>query len=525
MIPPQTVNRTAGLLLSLALLVPSPGLAQEITLTSTDHTFSATGRFVSFEDGVYVIGTSLGDIQVDAATVTCEGAACPVMAVEDPTPIEADVRFVGSDTVGDGLMPLLLTGFGAIHNAAVDTLPSPAGTLTLALTSDEGYGDPIGVFQVDSQTSSAAFPALLDKSAEFGMASRRIKREEARALSQAGAGSMIAVDQEHIIAVDSLVVIVNPANPVRAITMANLARIYRGEIRNWSELGGPDLPITALSRPDGSGTRSTFEKHIPGGSANGQDLPIEDTNISMANHVNSDPGAIGYVGYAFVQGAQPVSLISACGIETAADAFSAKTEEYPMERRLYLYTRQDHRTETGQQFLDYALSSAADGVVEKSGFISLGVERITQDRVRERVQRVMDSTSSVFELNLMREMLLEMYQWDRLSSTFRFASGSNSIDQKAARDMDRLIEYLQTRPEGTKVSMVGFTDSDGAFSANRSLSQRRAQQVLAEIQKRANGSLAHISFETMGFGELAPADCNSDSEGKRINRRVEVWIQ
>ncbi len=527
----HTTALFAGL---LTTILPFTAMAQEITLTAPDGTFTATGEFVSFENGVYVISTALGNIQVNADTVSCEGSACaeppsPPAPAASPAPaaaqIPVDVRFTGSDTVGDGLMPLLLSGYGALHNALVDEHASGDGVVTVELISDEGYGDSLGVFQVQSHTSSDAFPALLDKSAEFGMASRRIKRDEARALAQDGAGSMIAPEQEHIIAVDSLVVIVNPANPVRAITMANLAAIYQGDITNWAELGGPDLPIIPITRPNGSGTRSTFESHIMGTNTDAQIAQIAESNTAVSEQVSAEPGAIGYVGYAFVQDARPVSMISSCGIETAANSFSAKTEEYPMERRLYLYTRQDNTTDFGQQFLDYALSSAADGVVQKSGYISLGVERMPQDLARNRAQAIMDNTSSVFELNLMREMVLNMYEWDRLSSTFRFASGSNTLGPKARRDLDRLIEYLQDQPEGTRVAVVGFTDSDGAFSANLTLSQHRAEQVLADIQSRANGKLPHIAFESMGFGELAPVDCNTDREGKRINRRVEIWIQ
>ena len=452
-------------------------------------------------------------------------ATVPAAPVAQEMAPASSVVFAGSDTVGDGLMPLLLAGYGANFNAVVDVTSSGVGATTIEIVADEGYGDTIGTFAVFSQTSSTAFPALLDKSAEFGMASRRIKRDEARALAQDGAGSMVALEQEHIIAVDSLVVIVNPQNPVRALTMDNLAAIYRGGIQNWSELGGPDLPITAYTRPDGSGTRSTFESHIFGSAGQALQATVAESNEDMQQLVISNPGAIGYVGYAFVNDAQPVSMISSCGIESAADAFSAKTEEYPLQRRLYLYTRQDNTSENGQQFLNYAMSNAADGVIEKAGYISLGVERISQELARTRAQLVMENTASAYEVNLMREMVLGMYEWDRLSSTFRFATGSNTLERKSSLDLDRLIEYLQNQPEGTKISLIGFTDSDGAFSANLALSKRRAAQVLAELQSRANGALDHISFETQGFGELAPTDCNSSSDGKRLNRRVEVWIK
>lgn len=506
------------------LFSPLATSAQEVTLSSPDGLFSATGELVSFEDGIYIIGTTLGNMRVAEENVTCEGAACPSTTPEIAA-LQADVRFAGSDNLGDGLVPLLLAGYGASHNAYIEELPTNDGTVAISLIGDEGYGDSIGVFQVSSETSSAAFNELLAKTAEFGMSSRRITRDEARALAQDGSGSMIALEQEHIVAVDNLVVIINPSNPVRAISVANLARIYRGDIRNWAELGGPDLPITPYTRSKRSGTRAFFDSAVFRNPETIQLARIASSNETMSGTVSYSPGAIGFVGYAFVNEAKPVSLISSCGIKTRPDTFSAKTEEYLMQRRLYLYTRQDNVTETGQAFLDYALSTEADGVVTKSGYIGLGVDRTSQDLARERTQGVMDGTTNVFELNLMREMLLEMYQWDRLSSTFRFASGANTLERKSLLDLGRLVEYLQSQPSGTKIAVVGFTDSDGVFNANHALSQRRAQQVLAEIESKANGTLDHITFETHGFGELSPAGCNTDNDGKRINRRVEVWIQ
>ena len=71
-----------------------------------------------------------------------------------------------------------------------------------------------------------------------------------------------------------------------------------------------------------------------------------------------------------------------------------------MERRLYLYTRADTITDTASQFLDFALSTEADGVIEKSGYIGLGISRITQDNARERMQATVDVTTNAFELDL-----------------------------------------------------------------------------------------------------------------------------
>ena len=91
-------------------------------------------------------------------------------------------------------------------------------------------------------------------------------------------------------------------------------------------------------------------------------------------------------------------------------------------------------------------------------------------------------------------------------------------------DLDRLVSYLERVPAGTEVKFVGFTDSVGAFEANRNLSFGRADAVLDEVRAAAGGRLDHVQFATTGYGEVAPSACNVTDRGKAINRRVEVWI-
>ena len=240
--------------------------------------------------------------------------------------------------------------------------------------------------------------------------------------------------------------------------------------------------------------------------------------------VNADPGAIGYVGYAFQRGAKPMALLDECGIPARPDAFSAKTEEYSLGRRMYLYSRSDSMDAATRQFLDFAISEEADGVVAKSGFIDLGIERRPQDLTSDRARGLLTADANDSEAGLMRQMLSSMIDSDRLSTTFRFHTGSSRMDEKAMLDMKRLIDYLADQPAGTEVKLVGFTDSVGNFGANLKLSFDRAGAVLQEIRTAAGGRLDDIDIEVVGFGEIAPSACNESFAGKAINRRVEVWM-
>ena len=508
--------------LALALGVGSTALAQEVTLKANDGSASIRGKLLEYADGFYRIETELGVLRLAGSRMVCEGEACPDLGT-----VEADLVFAGSNTIGQGIMPLLMAGWAYSMGAEAEVENGPMdGSTVASLVADAGFGDPVGTYLIQASTSDDAFTALLDGEADVGMSARRIRPSEARALRADGAGNMVSVKQERIVAVDPVTVIVNPGNPVERITLDQLAAIYRGEITNWADLGGLDVPITVYGREPGSATGEYFADRVLGDGDGVSDVVmLVDDNNEMAAEVNTAPGGVGFVGYAFQRGAKPLSLVNACGITSTPSPFASKTEEYPLDRRLYLYAREDTLSDTVEEFFRYAVSEEADGVIAKAGFIDLGIARVSQDQTGGRMRDLIENTSDPYELSLMRDMLLEMMRWDRLSTTLRFASGSRALDERGEIDLERLISYLETEPEGTEVALVGFTDSDGAFEGNRSLAIQRATQVAREIEARAGDRVQHVDFQAFGFGELSPAACNDSAEGKRVNRRVEIWIR
>ena len=505
-----------------SVVVPTNVMAQDVTLKSADGTVNLTGEFLAFEDNSYMVRTPLGDLRIAASRVTCEGAACPVFEVA-----EADVEIAGSDAVGLGLMPLLLEGYAGFKDAAATLSNANDGnTLIAELVGDGGFGDDMGSYLVQSSGSNEAFSSLLAGDSQIGMSSRRIRPEEARALRDSGAGNMVSPDQEHVIAVDSLVVVTHPSNPVKELTIAQLADIYAGRVTNWSEVGGPDMAITPVSFAEDSGPRSIFEERVFEGSQASltNSAVFAEGEDDVSNIVNGDESAIGYVGYAFQRGAKPLTLVNSCGISMTPDAFSARTEEYALQRRLYLYTRADNEAPQVNDFLTYAASPAADGVISKSGFIGLGIDRKLQSLDSDRARMLLDASADAYEGAFMRDMLSKMVDYDRLSTTFRFRTGSSSLDERGLKDMERLADYLANQPAGAEVLFVGFTDDVGAFDSNRILSEGRAQQVMTELNAIAGDRLSNLNLASAGYGEIAPSGCNTAEEGRRINRRVEVWI-
>lgn len=514
----NTLNLKSALMCS-ALCWPLATSAQEVTLKSPNGTIDMTGELIEYQDNIYVLRTALGSVRISADQVDCVGAGCPDTAV-----LDGEVTLSGSDAIADGLLPVLLASYATTLEAeptATETIGS-VETLT-EFVDNFGFGDVAQSFRVRSSVSSDAFMNLLGKSAEIGVSSRRITIEEARSLREYGADSMVGVDSEHILATDSIVVVTHPSNPVTSITVDQLAAIYAGSISNWSELGGNDAPISAVHLARGSGTRGVFEDRILQGQP-GQ--PVNSTeasgSIDVSRQIDANENAIGYVSIAFTRGAQPVNLTNECGIAMEADAFSAKTGEYILQRPLYFYTRSDTVTDEAQTFLNWAKSTEANAAVSKSGFIDLGIATRPLGQGTLRAENLSNANLDSYEASFANALLEQMEGYERLSSTFRVFTGSNRLTPQSRVRLQRLINYLEDQPAG-EILLVGFTDDQGPFDANMDLSQGRAVAMVEEITAAAGNRLDHITFSTAGFGELAPVACNSDSNGRAINRRIEVW--
>ncbi len=511
-------------LVAVTTLFSTHALADTVQLTADDSGMDLSGELIDFTGDIYVLRTNIGDLRIRAEGVQCEGEGCP--SAQATTDL---VSLRGASDIGLELMPLLIEGYANMEDAGVDFVDRPSGREVVAsLAAQGGFGDELGRYLIHSSATIDAFTALRYETAQIGMASRRITPPEARSLRDAGAGLMVAPSQEHVFALESLVVVVHPDNPVHTLTMDQVKGIFTGRYQNWQQVGGPDAPITVIDREGWSAKRASFAEAIFGDPTEMKGLRnalVVKTEIEAGDGVAGDVSAIGYVSHANKRGNRALELISDCGLTMSPDGFAARTEEYALLQRLYLYNREKGLDQPSQAFLDYVLSGDADPIIRKAGFFDLSVEVSSQDKGTERHRRLSDTKVGLYERAFVDDMLDTMEQYDRLSTTFRFQTGSAQVDERGRVDMERLLPFLETVPAGAELLFVGFTDDVGTFDANRSLSLERANAVLDEVRAFAGNALDGFDMQATGFGEIAPAQCNSSAHGRSVNRRVEVWLK
>ncbi|MEM7060125.1 MAG: phosphate ABC transporter substrate-binding/OmpA family protein [Pseudomonadota bacterium] len=510
-----------GLAVFFALTGPASASSDKVTIRATDQSIELEGDLLSFDDETLVVRTIIGNISVRRSEVKCEGEACP------SDRFDADMVFAGSDTVARNLMPLLIEGYADTTRAQiVDRVDLGDGTLSMNAR-DSGDGDTLFTVSIRGEDSNAGFEGMLASANDIAMSSRPAKPPEIQALRDQGRGNLLAANQDYVVAFDSVAIVVSPKNPVDELTEDQLTGIFSGRLWNWRQVGGQNEPINVYTQDKSSGTYAVFNQAaLTSQGSRSPNMVRVNSSQEMARRVAADPAGVGYVGFGSVGEAKSLDLITSCGLRMTPSSFAAKAEEYILQSRLRLFVDNSPKPEHMDALLDYAVSSRADAIVRKSGFVDLSVE---EDRSDARSQRLFEAATAATEvpaLRTLRKMTLELHNANRLSTTFRFERGSLDLDTKSERDLVRVAEFLnRTENRNRDVLLVGFTDSDGDFSANVELSEQRAQKVLERLQSSlgsASGSGQRLT--ATGYGELSPVGCNEFADGRRRNRRVEIWL-
>ncbi len=150
--------------------------------------------------------------------------------------------------------------------------------------------------------SATAFTALAENSCDIGMASRKIKSDEAAKLKSLG--DMSSVLNEHILGLDGIAVIVNAANPANQLDKDKIMRIFTGEITDWSQVGAYKGAIKVYARNDNSGTYDTFKSLVLGGKPLAAGAQRIEDSKALSDAVAADPYGIGFIGLPYIQSAK-----------------------------------------------------------------------------------------------------------------------------------------------------------------------------------------------------------------------------
>lgn len=449
--------------------------------------------------------------------------AASLLIVGTSTRADEQVRIKGSDTIGGRMMPEIAEAYQKNHSSIQ--------------------------LVVEALGSGTAFVGLFDGSADIGEASRPINEKE---LATAKALGMSL--NEIVIGYDGVSVIVNPGNPVKELTVAQLSDVFTGKVSNWKAVGGKDLAIRVISRPSYSGTHAFFkEKAVRRGDAKGPEefspkAEYMEENGEIMTAVASDPAAVSYVGLGWLNATvKAVPIVGHPGEPAVApSADSVRTGRYPLYRALYMYLPAKPKP-AAADFVRFVLSDEARALVTGNGFIPVEANAplpgflaqaapLESEAPRVASQEALGGTSGggqpaipnqaaeapaagaapAAEANVAAAPAARP---SREVVRFNFAFGATTLTPQASATLDEVARKLLAG--GYRATITGHADSKGPAEVNTRIALVRAKVVAQKLMER--GVPASL-LDVQGAGADAPVASNESVAGRAQNRRADIEL-
>lgn len=227
---------------------------------------------------------------------------------------------------------------------------------------------PNRIIAVTGGGSGTGIAALLNQHTDIAASSRPINEEEVGFAQKTG-----LTPKEHIVALDGLVVITHPSNPINKLTMAQVRDLFTGKTANWKDAGWTDKPVLVFSRESSSGTFIYFQEKVLEKHDFVDSARLLPSTAAIIESVAQTPISIGYIGLGYALKAKDKVKIIPIAPDTYAQPIEPSNEniesgKYPISRPLFLYTA-DKPSPSVQQFLDFCTSEDGKAIILDNGYI------------------------------------------------------------------------------------------------------------------------------------------------------------
>lgn len=486
----------------------------EFTISTTGAR-TVTGRILSFEEGSYDVMTRAGIVSVPVSTVRGMQLAWverqPVAARPGKPLVAGTVRLAGADAATILYLPAILDAYSGAGGGR-DPLWSRGPQSFMRTFSATGEGGKF-IGQLRTSDAASAVKALADRQTDIAVMGRRMLPSEVELLGAKGLGPMLSPQQEIELAPSGIAIVVHPSNTVKSLRRDEIAGIFSGKIRNWSEVGGSSRRIQVFVPQKGSGLRDIFQSEILGGQ------PLQGTaeNISsdaeMSDTVSIDAAAIGFVDYAAVGNATAIAVEDSCGRPVVPTEFNIQTREYAFGTQLYLYVP-GKPSPTTRALVTFASSDSGQQALKHAGLPNaLPMLRPAEEPP---LPAPLAARWPLGGGSVSREIDQFVANASRVSVSIRFGDGIK-LAADANDEINRLATYIKGLQRPPRLVLLGFSDMEGDLASAVRLSERRARVI--ERRLKTLGIAAEQAF---GLGPMRPIAC--DGPARVRNRRVEAWL-
>lgn len=495
------------------LVLAQSGLAQEVELRSLDGLIRLKGEIVGYDGDKVQINSSLGVVEVPSRRMLCLTEGCPDDVAWAVTEKDVTVAIERSEyiTMLDQLVQAYADRLGG------RLLPSDQFAFSIEAENE------VTKLNVDLAGANA-----IDQS-DVAIRSYTADVEVEARFDNAIAWANDIQPARQVLALGALSVIVAPNVGIDAISLEDLARIYAGEISNWSELGGSDARIIPLKREPDSQAIRDFEELIMKPVA----LEIEPTVLTVGSDeqlvatINQFPGSVAVVDWSSAQSASSVALRGQCGETIEPSEFAIKSGDYPLLRAVVANSRGEIDFDMVPAVFDMAATSSWLSAPNWARFVDQTVTVGTPEKKSERLDKLISADFSDDDQEVARQFAETMFGSDRLSITFQDDFVTASIAGWNRVGLARLAMILQSGTyDNSEILFVGMSvreENPVAASRASALEVMDAFKTIAPQFASENGQ--GIELNSVGFGNIAPVSCHDGPFSSASGNRIEIWVR
>lgn len=527
---------------------PFGAIAQQVELRSADGFISVNGEIISFDGTLLTVETSVGVVSVPASEVGCYGTGC--VAVLQNTSLGLTAAAFREVVIGDAPT---VSSEPAVNPPAQTASTPRSDTLTIGFTGP-GFEDVFRIVTDSYSLSPGAGSSVNATTAdEIGLsnsdrqenATLRIGDDDQGDVVISGVPLAAAAPAEYfsttdwaltgplshqMLATQAFGVIAASDVGVTSISMDDLARIYAGEIDNWSMLGGPDKRILPLQLPVESSIRDEFIGLVmsPVGKVIADNVLTMADEAVIASSVNQFPGSISLISLGQAGDNTVLPITDGCGEPMTPNAFNLASGDYPLIRPVMARFETPANTGLITEFFDSAATNVAQGQLVDAGFVDLRPIVQDADTNDARLMSILSTEVSDAAKPSAARMFELLFSAERLSVTMigGVVSGAEGGWNRAM--FNSLAETLAGSDyAGREIFFVGLGQSSGGDKAAIDASVLAASEMQAAFGQFASEVIASngLQLSSYGFGGVAQVTCYTGQVAVPNHSRVEIWVR
>lgn len=495
----------------VAALSPSIVVADLVELRAPDGFISIDGEITSMDATMITVRTSVGEVRIPKSEVSCFGASCPSELVADAGAQDVKIATLTPEHAA------------VVQNVLSSSAPSSSRSArrqdTPLLLSDEGSGNQAKISFVSAAADSTI--KLIDRANAHASETETIAARD----------WVSATDlPSQLFGVKALSVIVSPVAGVKSITVPQLAQIFAGELKDWSEIGGNAVGITPIQTAAESALTEAVMTAILapyGKKVTGDIFTMGDAEAIM-RALKAIPGGVGIVPATPDTAARSIAIADSCGVTTFPSEFAIKSGTYP----LTLSTIAEYATPVDSPLIHAAFDAATgpdtQGTIAEAGYLDTSLIALPADAKNKQISGILNARHTEGERQKAGELVQMMLEAEQLSVSF-MAGDLDTISGAWSRaHFVHLAEAARAGAlDGKDVIFVGYADDGNTAESRIAASQAAAEDILAAFRAFAPDAAnrADIAFSASGHGAVRDVGCFHGDDAVSRGTKIEVWTR